>query len=92
MGAQAWSLMGFPKIADQMSGSSLEIIRLNAPLPKGMMEYFNYQTGEGSGAHHIATMSAAPYLSFLLGYHRERTDKAALKMRPVKPVAHQVLV
>ena len=70
----------------------MEIIRVNAPLPKGMLEYFNYQTGEGSGAHHIATMSAAPYISFLLGYHRDRTDGAIGKFQPDKSVAQQALV
>ena len=70
--AQACTQMGFSHVADQIADSTIEIIRENAPLPNGIMEYYNYQTGEGSGAHHIATMSAAPYLSFLLGHHREK--------------------
>jgi hypothetical protein len=69
--AQACSVMGFPAQAEAIAESSRNLIESNLPLPRGIMEYFNYQTGEGSGAHHIATMSAAPLLSFLQGHHRE---------------------
>jgi hypothetical protein len=71
--AQACSQMGFAEISDQIAKSSKDILRANLPLPNGIMEYYNYQTGEGSGAHHIATMSAAPYLSFVMGHHLETT-------------------
>jgi hypothetical protein len=69
--AQACAAMDFPAHAEAIAISSRDLIESNLPLPRGIMEYFNYMTGEGSGAHHIATMSAAPLLSFLQGHHRE---------------------
>lgn len=82
--AQACTQMGFPHVAEEIALSTIGIIRSNSPLPKGIMEYFNYQTGEGSGAHHIATMSAAPYLSFLLGHHREGLGRNGVSPVSVK--------
>lgn len=78
--AYSCAAMGALDVSDEIAKTSLDVIRANDPLPAGFMEYFNYQTGAGSGAHHIATMSAAPYLAMFLGYHRLGTDVSAMHL------------
>lgn len=67
--ANACAEAGFFEVADEIAKSSIALVCSNHPHPNGIMEYYNYMTGEGSGAHHIATMSAAPFLSFLQSHH-----------------------
>jgi glycogen debranching enzyme len=68
--AASCRLLGDAATAEAIVAASGELIRAEPGMAKGFRENYHYLSGAGTGAHHFPTLSAAPFLSLLLGHDR----------------------